>query len=130
MSRISPTLPKSVLAKDFKIKVIADITCDINGSVPSTKRATSIIDPLYDYDAVSDSVQSPLSNDKFVTVMAIDNLPCELPRSSSEEFGRDLIDRILKPLLTEDVDNIISRAVIAENGDLTSHFEYLRDYVT
>ncbi len=120
---------KDMLSRDFNIKIIADITCDINGSVPSTKRATSIIDPLYDYDPVDDSIHAPLSNDRFITVMAIDNLPCELPRSASEEFGRDLIDRILKPLLGEDAEGIIARGTIAENGNLTSHFEYLRDYV-
>jgi saccharopine dehydrogenase (NAD+, L-lysine-forming) len=63
-------------------------------------------------------------------VMAIDNLPCELPRSASEEFGHDLIDRILRPLLVEDPEGIITRATIAENGKLTPHFEYLRDYIT
>ena len=60
--------------------------------------------------------------------MAIDNLPCELPRSASEEFGRDLIDRILKPLLVEDAEHVIDRATIVRNGELTSHFQYLRDY--
>ncbi len=107
---------EDMLSGSFNIKVIADITCDINGSIPSTKRATSIIDPIYDYDPVTDSVQAPLSNEKFITVMAIDNLPCELPRSSSEEFGRDLIDRILKPLLGEDKEKVISRGTIAEKG--------------
>ncbi|MEJ0056209.1 MAG: NAD(P)-dependent oxidoreductase [Bacteroidota bacterium] len=120
---------EDMLSGSFNIKVIADITCDINGSIPSTKRATSIIDPIYDYDPVTDSVQAPLSNEKFITVMAIDNLPCELPRSSSEEFGRDLIDRILKPLLGEDKEKVISRGTIAEKGKLTSYFEYLKDYV-
>ena len=119
---------QDMLAPDFRIKVIADITCDINGSVPSTKRATSIVDPLYDYDPVTDSIHPPLSHDQFITVMAIDNLPCELPRSASEEFGRDLIDRILKPLLVEDTEGIINRGTITDNGQLTSHFEYLRNY--
>ncbi len=120
---------EDMLSNDFKIKVIADITCDIEGSVPSTKYATTIADPIYDYDPGSDSVKPPLSNDKFVTVMSIDNLPCELPRSASEEFGRDLIDRILGPLLTTDPTHIIERGTIAANGRLTPHFEYLRDYV-
>ncbi len=114
---------------EFKIKVIADITCDIEGSVPSTKRASSIVDPIYDYDPQTDSVQPPLSSDQFVTVMAIDNLPCELPRSASEEFGRDLIDRILKPLLGADTEQIIERATLTKDGKLTSHFAYLQDYV-
>lgn len=116
-------------AADFKIKVIADITCDINGSIPSTKRATSIVDPLYDYDPATDSLHSPLSNNHFITVMAIDNLPCELPRSASEEFGRDLIDRILKPLLVEDPEKIVGRGTLTENGNLSTYFEYLRAYV-
>jgi saccharopine dehydrogenase (NAD+, L-lysine forming) len=120
---------QDMLAPDFKIKIIADITCDIEGSVPSTKRASTIPDPLYDYDATSDQVKPPYTDDRFVTVMAIDNLPCELPRSSSEEFGRDLIDRILKPLLLEDTEGIIARGAIAAGGKLTSTFSYLKDYV-
>lgn len=120
---------EDMLSNDFKVKVIADITCDIEGSIPSTKLATTIDDPIYDYDPLTDSVQPPLSNEKFVTVMSIDNLPCELPRSASEEFGRDLIDRILGPLLTSDPTHIIERGTIAANGSLTPHFEYLRDYV-
>lgn len=121
---------EEMLAPDFKIKIIADITCDINGSIPSTKRATSIIDPLYDYDPATDSEQPPLSNDRFVTVMSIDNLPCELPRSASEEFGRDLIDRVLPILIGKDKEDIIKRATIADKGLLTFHFKYLQDYVS
>lgn len=119
-----------MMEKDFKIKVIADITCDINGSIPSTKRASTIIDPLYDFDPVSDEIQPPLSHPDFVTVMAIDNLPCELPRSASEEFGRDLIDKILPHLLKADKEKVIERATIARAGKLTHHFKYLEDYVS
>lgn len=120
---------EDMLLKDFKVKVIADITCDINGSVPSTKKASSIVDPIYDYDPATDSVKPALSSDSNFTVMAIDNLPCELPRSASEEFGRDLIDRVLPMLLGKDEDGVIARATIADGGKLTSHFEYLQDYV-
>lgn len=114
---------------EFKIKIIADITCDINGSIPSTKKASNIANPLYDYDPVTDTVYPPLSDPGYVTVMAVDNLPCELPRSASEEFGRDLIDRILKPLLLDDPEGIIERATIVTNGRLTDHFLYLKDYL-
>jgi saccharopine dehydrogenase (NAD+, L-lysine forming) len=120
---------KDMLAPDFKIKVIADITCDINGSVPSTKRASSIADPVYDFDPATNTVKPPFSFDKHVTVMAIDNLPCELPRSASEEFGHDLMDRILWPLLKEDPEGIIERATIAKEGKLMPRFAYLQDYV-
>ena len=131
----NPSAPRlftreDMMTPDFRIRVIADITCDINGSVPSTKRATSIADPLYDYDASTDSLHPPLSNPGFVTVMAIDNLPCELPRSASEEFGRDLIDRILKPLLIRDPEGIIERGTLTHKGQLTPHFHYLRDYAS
>jgi len=115
---------------DFKVKIIADITCDIEGSIPSTKRASSIVDPIYDYDAITNSLQPPLSNDRFITVMAVDNLPCELPRSASEEFGKDLIDRILKPLFIDDPEGIIERATIAKDGALTENFAYLNDYAS
>lgn len=120
---------EEMLTQDFRIKIIADITCDINGSIPSTVRASSIPDPLYDYNPETNSDLPAFSNEKFVTVMAVDNLPCELPRSASDEFGRDLIDRILKPLLFEDTEGIIKRGTIAENGKLTAEFAYLQDYV-
>ncbi len=130
----NPKAPKlfsheDMLKSDFRIKIIADVTCDIDGSIPSTKRASTITDPLYDYDPVTDRVVAPLSHPSFITVMGVDNLPCELPRSASDEFGRDLIDRILRPLLLDDVDGIIKRATIAENGTLTPGFQYLTDYV-
>jgi saccharopine dehydrogenase (NAD+, L-lysine forming) len=130
----NPAAPKlftqeNIRENHFRIRVVADITCDINGSVPCTKRASTITDPLYDYIPQTDAVVEPLSGDSHITVMAVDNLPCELPRSASDEFGRDLIDRIMKPLLVEDTEGIIARATMAENGRLTSNFSYLQDYV-
>ena len=113
---------------EFKLKVIADVTCDIEGSIPSTKRPSSIIDPIYDYNPKTDSVEPPLNNPALVTVMAVDNLPCELPRSASEEFGRDLIDKILPALVISDKDGVIKRASITKNGKLTETFTYLTDY--
>lgn len=120
---------EDMLRPDFKIKVIADITCDIGGSVPSTKKATTIPDPLYDYDPATDSMHPACQHQDYITVMSIDNLPCELPRSASEEFGRDLIDRILEPLIHGDPDGVIERATIARQGSLTPGFSYLHDYV-
>ncbi|MCK6617216.1 MAG: NAD(P)-dependent oxidoreductase [Cyclobacteriaceae bacterium] len=120
---------QEMLSPDFKIKVIADITCDIEGSIPSTLRASTIDEPLYDYDPKTGKERPPLSSEHHVTVMAVDNLPCELPRNASEEFGRDLLDKILQPLLVEDVEGIIARATITENGKLTPVFQYLQDYV-
>jgi saccharopine dehydrogenase (NAD+, L-lysine forming) len=115
---------------NFRIRIIADITCDINGSIPSTKKASTIPDPLYDYDPKDDSTRNALSGDDHITVMAIDNLPCELPRSASDEFGRDLIDRVLPLLIGKDKEDVIKRATIANNGALTTTFKYLQDYVS
>jgi saccharopine dehydrogenase (NAD+, L-lysine forming) len=113
----------------FRIRIIADVTCDIDGSVPSTTKASTIVDPLYDYDPSTEQTHPPLSSENYITVMAVDNLPCELPRSASDEFGRDLIDKILRPLLLDDSEGIIRRATIAEDGKLTPNFSYLQDYV-
>ncbi len=120
---------EDMCSPEFKIKIIADITCDVGGSIPSTVRASTIPDPLYDYDPQTGQEKPSLSNDNHVTVMAVDNLPCELPRSASEEFGRDLIDRILPLLFVKDADGVLKRATIAKGGQLTENFAYLEDYV-
>jgi hypothetical protein len=121
---------EEVRQSDFKIKVIADITCDINGSVPSTVRASTIVNPFYDYDPITEKDATAFSDEKNVTVMAVDNLPCELPRSASEEFGRDLIDKILPALIIQDVGGVIKRAKITKEGHLTENFAYLTDYAS
>ena len=120
---------EEMMHPSFKIRIVADITCDIDGSIPSTKRASTITEPNYDYDPKNDSVEKPFSNEDFITVMAVDNLPCELPRSSSEEFGRDLIDKIIPALVIADKDGVIKRASVTRKGKLTETFEYLTDYV-
>lgn len=120
---------EDMIEKDFKIKIIADITCDIEGSIPSTKRPATIKDPIYDYDATQNLVAPALSDEGNVTVMAVDNLPCELPRNASEDFGKELLANVLPNLIGDDKDDIIKRATIAENGQLTSGYKYLQDYV-
>jgi alanine dehydrogenase len=120
---------KEMMDPSFKIKIVADISCDINGSVPATIKATDVTNPVYDYNPFTKTAEDPFSNEKFISIMAVDNLPCELPRSASEEFGRDLIDRVLPALLGEDKDGIIDRATIARGGELTKHFQYLAGYV-
>lgn len=120
---------QAIVGDDFKISVIADITCDIEGSVPSTKRPSTIEDPLYDYNPCDDQVENPLSDEANITVMAVDNLPCELSRDASASFGNDLAQRVLPELLGDDVAGVIERATIARDGNLTERFSYLQDYV-
>jgi len=114
---------------EFKIKVIADITCDIEGSIPSTLRSSTISDPLYDYSAVKGEEQPVFSNEDNITVMAVDNLPCELPVNASNDFGRQLIDNVLPHLFTGDKEGVIKRATITEDGKLTEKYAYLQDYL-
>ncbi len=112
---------------DFRISVIADVTCDINGSIPSTERASTIEDKFYGYDPVSGK-ETGVFDKAAITVMAVDNLPCELPRDASDGFGKHLIERVFPALFGNDTNGLIERASILEKGMLTKRFEYLRDY--
>ena len=113
---------------DFRISVISDITCDIEGSIPSTKRAATIDDPFYDYNPQSGELEEAFSNPNNVTVQAVDNLPCELPKDASLDFGRNLIDKVFPGLFGEDADGIIERASITKDGKLSERFRYLQDF--
>ena len=114
---------------DFYTSVIADITCDIapDSSVPVTIKASTIAEPVFGFDRSSLTECKPYSQDS-IDVMAIDNLPNELPRDASETFGEKFISTIL-PELMLDQSKILDRATIAKNGNLTSYFSYLSDYV-
>jgi saccharopine dehydrogenase (NAD+, L-lysine forming) len=113
---------------NFHIGVIADITCDIDGSVPSTLRASTIAEPFYGYNPITEQIDIPFST-QTITVMAVDNLPCELPRDASDDFGKDLCERVLPNLLEDDKDGMIERATIAKDGKLMPAFAYLENYV-
>ena len=96
--------------------------------MPSTLRASSIPEPVYGYDPVTESVTDPWIPG-VIDVMAIDNLPSELPRDASAFFGRQLLEKILPELLKGRDSDAIRRGMIAENGNLTVEFGYLADYV-
>jgi saccharopine dehydrogenase (NAD+, L-lysine forming) len=114
---------------NFRINTIADVTCDIDGSIPVTKRSSSIPEPAFDYNPGTGELAEPYSHPLNLTVMAVDNLPCELPRNASRDFGRQLIDNVLPHLFGPDPDAVIERATIARAGRLTPRYEYLQDYV-
>ncbi len=112
----------------FHISVIADVTCDIDGSIPSTVRASTIEDKFYGYNPFTEKLEEPFAAST-ITVMAVDNLPCELPRDASEGFGKHLMERVIPSLIYTDQDELIARATIAINGKLTEKFNYLSDYI-
>jgi alanine dehydrogenase len=111
-----------------KIKVVADISCDIPGPIACTIRSSTIADPIYGYHPKSGQ-EIPYTHPEAIVVMAIDNLPCELPRDASEGFGNTFRERIIPSFFNNDQDNILNRARMTENGKLTKRFEYLSDYV-
>ncbi|MDG1434957.1 MAG: NAD(P)-dependent oxidoreductase [Saprospiraceae bacterium] len=115
---------------DFRIKVIADVTCDIApvASIPSTLRASTIANPIFGYDPIAEAEAVP-HQASVIDMMTIDNLPNELPRDASQAFGEQFIEHIFQELLEQKEDGVIERASVTQNGDLGKYFEYLRDYV-
>jgi saccharopine dehydrogenase (NAD+, L-lysine forming) len=114
---------------DFRISVIADISCDVNGPIPSTLRATTISDPFYGYNPHLEIEEPAFSRPTNITVMSIDNLPGELPRDASLEFGKQLISSALHDLFSENKSPMIERATILQGGRLTPKYEYLKEYL-
>ena len=113
---------------DFNLKVVADISCDTDGPVASTIRSSTIAEPIYGYDPITE-LEVPFKKDDAIAVMAVGNLPCELPKDASEDFGNEFLEKIIPSLINGDQEHIISNATICTQGDLTPKFEYLRDYI-
>jgi len=111
----------------FKPTVIADISCDVQGSVPITYKATSIKDPVIGWSRRTLSPCEPYTEDS-VDVMAVGNLPNELPKDASEEFGEMLLQLVMPEFLSEK-SRLIQEATITQSGNLTAHFQYLSDFV-
>jgi saccharopine dehydrogenase (NAD+, L-lysine-forming) len=113
---------------DFNLKVVADVSCDINGPVACTIKPSTISNPIYGYDKQTEQ-EVDFRNEDAIAVMAVDNLPCELPKDASEDFGNEMMYKILPSLIVSDDEQIIANATICKAGDLTQNFEYLRNYV-
>ncbi|MBU3027899.1 NAD(P)-dependent oxidoreductase [Zobellia galactanivorans] len=114
---------------DFKIRVVADISCDIDGPVATTIRPSTIADPIYGYDPVSES-ETDFKNESAIAVMAVDNLPCEIPQDASEGFGQAFIKNVIPAFFNGDKDGVLERARMTKNGKLTARYAYLSDYVS
>ncbi len=119
---------KDAKSPDFNINLVADISCDVDGPVASTLRASTIAIPFYGYDAQTES-EVAFDAPKAITVMAVDNLPCELPKDASEGFGDMFLDNVIPAFFNNDERGILKRAKITQNGKLTERFSYLRNYV-
>jgi hypothetical protein len=113
---------------DIPITLVADISCDIRGPIASTIRASTIASPFYGYDPQSDQEVTAFEKAS-ITVMAVDNLPGELPRDASADFGSALMEQVIPELLGERDTGMLERASIAQAGSLTSLYSYLEDYL-
>ena len=125
-----PTSPKIFESKDLKdlqnLKIVGDITCDINGSIPTTIRSTTIEEPNYWIERYN--LKEIDENNDGIAVMAVDNLPSELPRDSSTEFSEGIINEVLPFLLKED-DGRILNGTITTDGSFLEKYNYLNNYI-
>lgn len=112
-----------------QLQVIADISCDVGGPIAATLKASTISDPIFGYDAESHS-ETDWQRESSIAVMSIDNLPCELPIESSEDFGKQLLNNVFYHLLVEDKEGIIEAATQTTlDGRLADRYSFLKDYV-
>jgi saccharopine dehydrogenase (NAD+, L-lysine-forming) len=128
-----PASPKMIKMEDmqlpgFRVQIIADISCDIDGPIASTLRASTIEDPFYDFDPFKGKEMAPFSGEKNITIMAVDNLPAELPRDASESFGQTLIEYVFPEIAHESNSRLIEKATIVKKGKIMPRFSYLEDW--
>lgn len=115
-------------AKDNKIKIVADISCDVAGPVASTLRSSTIAEPFYGYHP-STGTEVDMHHPAAIVVLAVDNLPCELPKDASDGFGDMFLEHVIPAFYNNDKDSILKRAMITHEGSLTERFKYLEDYI-
>jgi len=116
-------------AEDVRLSVVADISCDIDCAIGCTIRSSKISDPIYGYNPETEK-EDDFKKEGVIAVMAVDNLPCELPLDASEDFGSELMREVIPALLGEDEDKIIERASETSlEGGLTEYFSYLEGYL-
>jgi alanine dehydrogenase len=113
---------------DFRIKVVADVSCDIDGPIATTIRPSTIAEPIYGYDPKTEK-ETNFKNKSAIAVMAVDNLPCELPRDASNGFGAAFLKHVIPAFFNNDEDGVLQRALMTKNGKLTKRYKYLQDYV-
>lgn len=111
-----------------KLKIVADISCDVQGPIACTLRASTIAEPFYGY-LPSENKEVPYTHPAAIMVMAVDNLPCELPKDASIGFGTMFAEHVIPAFFNDDKDGLLARAKITDHGKLTPKFSYLQDFV-
>lgn len=140
-ARYPKLVTKEYLKKAFakgqpRLKVIGDISCDVNGSVECTTKATEIQDPIFVYNPFTDEITMGHEGEGILD-MAVDILPAELPRDASSGFA-DVLVNFVKPIydcdftqnfLDLDLPRAMKKALILHNGQLTPEYQYLEKFV-
>jgi alanine dehydrogenase len=116
-------------APDCNIRVVADISCDVDGPIACTLRASTIADPFFGY-LPSEHKEVPFMHPAAIVVMSVDNLPCELPNDASVGFGEMFLKHVIPAFFNNDQDQLLARAQLTSNGKLTPPFAYLQEYVS
>ena len=114
---------------DFNINTIADISCDLLKPIPTCLRASTTENPIYGYQK-NNGLESNYTHKNSVAVMAVDNLPCELPEYSSTEFGNQFIEEVLPHLMINFNHPIIEKACVLKNGKISDSYQYLEDFIS
>ena len=115
-------------SKEMNIRMIGDITCDIKGSIMSTIRSSTHDEPFYDYNQFTEQEEPAFSSERNISVMAVDTCPNALALDTSAYFGEMLIKHVLTSLLSNSYSDIIDRATIVRNGNLTERYSYLKSF--
>ena len=115
-----------MLEPEFRIKTISDITDDQGGSIPCNLGDTTITDPVYGVNKISFKKTAPYI-DGSIDLMAVGNLPNELPRDASRYFGEQLLKHIFADLIDAG-SSVITRATMVKEGNISSHYSYLNEY--
>ncbi len=122
----SPRLFKKIDIKKYKnLRVIGDITCDVNGSIPTTIKSSTIKNPYYYLDKIT---FEETKNDNSLAIMAVDNLPSELPRDSSTEFSSGIVNEVLPYIINKD-DGRIIKATITDKGSFLPDYSFINNYI-
>lgn len=122
-------LSREILSsKNCNIKVVGDIACDIDGPIACTLRASTIEEPFYGY-LPSEHKEVDFFHPAAIVVMAVSNLPSELPRDATAGFGEMLVEHLIPAFFNNDKDGILERSQITANGKLMPRFAYLADYI-
>lgn len=119
-----------------KLMIIGDISVDVNGAIQITYKATDPGNAFYTYHSANEKYEDGIQKDG-ITIMAVDNLPCEFPKESSKEFSsvlKNYVSEIAnedfnKPFEELSLSYPIKKALILQNGELTKDYLYLNKYL-